>query len=512
MAVADTTIIGAAIVLTISVILAATAASNQSGSTEAQELEQLNTAIQNIEDIELAAYWQEKLTSIMSFWNSPTGGVGTDLDNIASEGTGGIDVKNDVNKFHDNAMAFVNNLIPSKTPGSETYWERPFSQDNVFAAQGVPYPIQVEGAPPDAAITIGQIMGWYGALPQALPGPPLGGTASQMVLDPSSALPFLLLGIQSYLTIESLLNVIDTSQTTFRDFLTQFNGDLQDYANFLYSQYALAVNGIVKSEIPSEEDRASFLYYMAEVVYGASFPDNTPWWGGSNFYSGGWPYTGYAWNGAYGVVDSYPPYGVYQPSPPAAIPASSPSFLIDLFDTENIAAEFAQAFTFEYLQAATLSDWVMPWLQDKLTLGVMARWKAIYIINGYDKVWSILQGLYSLTNQGSLPEMTLDQDGTIANGNWSTRELLSILNVDGDIMDGIQVNGEVQTTTWTFGNELVVGATIGPGATGYSLFMLVAALDNIANGNWAGPPAYSSSGNGPARPLGFRDRLAAAAV
>ncbi len=137
--------------------------------------------------------------------------MGTDLDNLANEGIGvqARDVHNDVDKFHDNAMAFVDNLIPSKTPGAESNWERPIVQTQLFSAQQVPYPAPVEeGTPGDAPIAIGSIMGWYGTLPRPLPGPPLGGSAEQMALDPRSALPFLLLGLRSYLTIEALVNFI----------------------------------------------------------------------------------------------------------------------------------------------------------------------------------------------------------------------------------------------------------------------------------------------------------------
>jgi hypothetical protein len=499
--------VGAVVVLILSFFLAALVAANQSGSAQAQALAQLNTDVLDIKDVELATYWQDKLTSIISFWNSPTGGLGTDLDNIANEGTGGFDVKNDVNKFHDNAMAFVNNLIPSKTPGAEVYWERPFVQSQIFAAQQVLYPAPPDEGNPDA-ISIGSIMGWYGNFPQPQLGPPLGGSATQMVLDPRSALPFLLLGLHSYLTIEALVNPIDTSQPTFSDFLTQFKGDLQDYASFLYSQYKLAVNGIVKSDIPGDADCLSFLYFMAEIVYGSSFADNTQWWGGSYprpSVPGSWPYAGYAWNGVYGVVAAYPQYGTYEPSPPVAVPSSSPSHLIDIINTDNLVADFnfEQHFQYDYLQRATLAE-LMPWIHGKLILGLMARWKAIYLISGYDKVWSILQNLRLLANQPPLPTLMLDQDGTIANGNWSARELCQVL-LYSEYGEAYGVPYGRLDTVWS--GDVVDGVIAGPYYGGYSLFLLVQCLDAIASGSWANSP-----GNAPTRPVSFRDRLAAAAV
>jgi len=77
--------------------------------------------------------------------------------------------------------------------------------------------------------------------------------------------------------------------------------------------------------------------------------------------------------------------------------------------------------------------------------------------------------------------MRLDQDNSIASGNWSALELISSLDFD------INIDADFKN---------------GP----YSLFSLVETLDTIARGNWGGFPRDS------VRPLGFRDRLAAAAA
>jgi hypothetical protein len=68
----------------------------------------------------------------------------------------------------------------------------------------------------------------------------------------------------------------------------------------------------------------------------------------------------------------------------------------------------------------------------------MARWKAIYLYNGYDGVWSIIQRLRDLVGLPALPPVRLDQDDTMATGNWSARELCGLLNVDRDILDGVE--------------------------------------------------------------------------
>ena len=84
----------------------------------------------------------------------------------------------------------------------------------------------------------------------------------------------------------------------------------------------------------------------------------------------------------------------------------------------------------------------------------------------------------------------------MATGDWSARELCTVLNLDGKIVAGVQYGG----------------VKVSPFNPEFSLFALAQVLDNIASGNWGGPPTYSVSGKGPARPLGLRDRLSAAAI
>jgi hypothetical protein len=119
----------------------------------------------------------------------------------------------------------------------------------------------------------------------------------------------------------------------------------------------------------------------------------------------------------------------------------------------------------------------------------MARWKALYLFNGYDKVWSTIQNLRVLSEQSLLPTPTLAQDGTQANGNWSARELIARITINPVVLPLVAVK--------------------------VSLLFLVSTLDVIAKGNWAGPQGGETNPSDwvvPSRPLGFRDRLAAAAV
>ncbi len=346
-----------------------------------------------------------------------------------------------------------------------------------------------------------------------------------MASDPRTMFPFLTLGLQSYLMIQSLLNFIDPTQPTFDWFVKNFSADLKDYADFLESQYKLAVNGIVKSDLPSQQDFTGFVNSFGS---GATFPaaSGLPFGGNPDP-----PTAGYIWNGIYGAIDTYPLYGYHYPAPPVPVPSAAPSYVIDSFlygknvpnvgaTTRDLGADWQQAGildgNYEYLWNATFDDWVLPWLQNNVLLGRMGRWKAIYLLNGYDQVWSLIQTLRFLINPDPrvlLATMPLDQDHTIANGNWSALELIKTLNFRGLILSffsSLQDNSVV--TEW---NSALYPVPGGGGLPGYSVFALVGALDNIARGNYAGlegtvrgsvPP-----GSAPKRPLSFRDRLAAIA-
>jgi hypothetical protein len=211
------------------------------------------------------------------------------------------------------------------------------------------------------------------------------------------------------------------------------------------------------------------------------------------------PRTGFAWNGVYGAVDVYPQYGAYQATPPVPVPSASPSYVIDVIDTSQFA-EFAVEYG--YIRQDALDGWIFPWVENRLILGRMARWKAIFLLNGYDKVWSILQNLRVLSSQPLLPTPTLDQDGTIANGDWSTRELFSILNFSGDISAG-------PLGSYSGPGGALVFETPGSAPLYLNLSFLVGSLYNIAKSSWGGSESSVAS---PIRPIGFRDMLAAAAV
>jgi hypothetical protein len=212
---------------------------------------------------------------------------------------------------------------------------------------------------------------------------------------------------------------------------------------------------------------------------------------------------GYAWNGIYGVADEFGFYKATHTGPPGgspawaiAVPSSAPGYIVDQIDMTATGGG-AIGNVPGGLVNETLLQLTYPWLANTLTLRLMARWKALYLINGYDKAWAILQKLGHLPHQSPYQSLTLPNDGMIADGNWSTRELNRVLSANNPNTAGLQ--------------PLTVPVAENS-AGDYSLFLLVQYLDELANGNWAGPAVNEPKPGQPARPVSFRDRLAAVAV
>ncbi len=118
----------------------------------------------------------------------------------------------------------------------------------------------------------------------------------------------------------------------------------------------------------------------------------------------------------------------------------------------------------------------------------------LYILQGYDKAWSILQNLCVLAKQPPDPEPILP-DETKANGIWSIKEIYTTL--EHTLQGSAPVwPGPGPRSSTASDNKI-------------SLSNLIRAFNMIANGNWTGPAPMEPNLN---RPVSFRDRLAAAAL
>lgn len=298
----------------------------------------------------------------------------------------------------------------------------------------------------------------------------------ETVLAPMFALKGWLYAIQSWITIYSSairINPVPAppdyphQQDTFAEILIQYNtpilqdngeikGTLEYWGDFILGKYTEAIQGIVKSDLPTNFEVES--YYDAVSYVPSDILDPPPP-----------PYLT-SWNLVYGVIDLYAEF--QQPVTP---PSTAPSHIIDSFinrlQTGDPSGELGPVWQMrsELVRVSVL-------------LGLMARWKTIYLLLGYDKVWSILQHLRALANR--LPDNEpLLPDGTKANGNWSIREIYdTILTVSPNLSP--------------------------PGLSVPSLSYLIALFDWIAT--------YPSMPTGEmppmTRPVSFRDSLTNAAL
>jgi hypothetical protein len=381
--------------------------------------------------------------------------VSSDLEILAVEGERGPHVT--PGEFFQRSLDLVNEFL-----FSDIYWYRPLILGVVFT------PAYIGG-------TVGYAF-WNWSRPELLEAhppyrliPPSNTDRIppyKTVFDPRLALPAYMNAIGLFLGINMLLNPAGFGQfvSSWKDKISEFADFLQDIYDGSISQARgsqrsdTLIGGLVKSAVPSMDE--VFDYIMVNATPGARH--------------------GYQWNGLYGVVNVYGGF-----ANPVGAPSRSVSHFLDMFSTDKIGQ----------LQGMMRNDYtyiesIYPWVKNRVTLGIMARWKTIYRLQGYDKAWSVVQALRIITGAQSYK---LND----ANKNWSARELISALDLP------------------TIGTPQF--------SEDYSLSDLVERLDQIAKGTWDKTPdpwlvtrskrpedglTYDPSG----RPVGFRDRLAAAAV
>jgi hypothetical protein len=463
---------GAAVVLVVAAVMAiVTVAWAASGPDETDEL--LQALIQlGLEDLDaaLVGEWNSALAPFWTFYQQ----LWTDINFLAEEGIGLTTSPQvagpppQMNKFIYDAANLAGLFV-----NDGMLWQRPFISGLLFIPGTLPSPI-VDG------ITVG----WYGQLPL----PQVSGATpadSPLMQDPRTLLPVMLWAIHSYLAIGQVAKQVDPSQYTFPDFLTNLGGQFSLYAEVIYGQLTSAfgaVNpdpsqplagpvqpppgpaGLVKTDVPQFADVLDGVGAMgvgvAEPVLIHSAGDP--------------PRAGNPWNGVYGVVDAFAPYLEF-----VQVPLSTPSCIIDVLPADVSIGQL------QFTSDRAVQRLAYAWVRNKVVLGLMARWKALYLLHHYDQVWRCVQQLRRLTGQSPYPVLQLP-DGTQATGDWSVREISSILltTVPYGFPDPAQLDG--------------------------SLYGIVQAFDELANGDWTGPAIDEFARSEPARPVSFRDRLAAA--
>ena len=378
--------------------------------------------------------------------------VNSNLEILATETAAGRDVSPE---FLEQALVLLNAVLEF-----DTYWYRPL----VLSRTCTP-----------ADTSQGLTTSWAGVeidppyrLIPPLSDDPIGGFST--VFDPQFALPVFLKAIDLFLCTGALLN---PEPAAFGAFIAQWTPKLGQVADFLQDLYdgslsAAAgaprkdtlVGGLLKAKVPHPDE---LFNYIRNAI-----PGTRP---------------GFGWAGIYGVIDIH---GVYLD--PLDAPAHASSHLVDVFVTTGLAqlGDLMAA-------SADYQDSIYPWLTWRVTLGMMARHKAVYLLLGYDKAWSILQKLRVLTKQ----QGAVLPDG---NKNWSARELIATLGLP------------------TSASNQVPGGE----SPDYSLSDLVERLDQIGRGTWNSAPdswnvvlsqrKFGLTYDPTNRPVSFRNCLAAAAA
>jgi len=382
--------------------------------------------------------------------------------------------------FQKDAIAFL------EAASDSIYWTRPFLPTRTFLPQEI-----------TAQENISHSWGWYGVLPQ----PPTQTDIYPMVFDSALALPFFLKAVEAFLAINALLN-----PSGFDQLIGQYNKSPTDFlptvATNLQQIYMTVVKGVVKSDVPSADDIRSYLAVWKQVpnLGGTNEPSCAQMAPAPNGFVGAnntpvyvpsadttMDQTGCSWNGVYGVVDTYGGFS----EAPVTVPGRDTSYIVEIFTQDTIG-------NLPHQQPYLPDHDPYRWVRDRVTLGLMARWKTLYIALGGPQAWSILQNLRLILNEPADALVQLP-DGTVASENWSARELVRMLQLQPL---WAQTYPDYVEQTW------------------YSVFHLVQRFDLIARGTWVTPlddDGFDADERlnrtvVTQRPVSFRERLAAAAV
>jgi len=443
-------------------------------NSDAPALAKLSQQLDDLLQLAAANAADVKMTALNGYAIS----VDSALVLLAANGAKAVDPTSAIT-FQKDAIEF---LQAARDP---LYWTRPFLEKLTFLPEMID-----DRSAPSGELELS--WGWYGDLPQ----PSAQADIYPMVLDSRLALPYFLKAVETFLSINALLN-----PNGFSQLIDQYNKTPNDLlpsiAEKLKELYSTLVTGIVKSDVPSPNDIGSYLAIWEKVpnigpleptcaandshaIYDQNGLRTVP------LPTATMDKTGCSWNGVYGVVDTY---GIYDT--PVSIPSRDVSHMVERFPADHIGE---LPHDHPYLPGYTPYRWV----RDRVSLGLMARWKAIYMLRGYNLAWSTLQDLRVILRQQQDDRLTLP-DGTIASEHWSARELISVLQLKPLYQS---ISPDYVEEPW------------------FSVYHLVQRLDLISRGTWVTPLDDDFFDFGERlnhttvtkRPVSFRDRLAAAAV
>ena len=370
--------VGAAIVLFLSFLLGSIASSSQADSSLAKALQQIQTEVSDIEVTALASYWNDQLDSgFHSYWNPPGGGgLQTDFDDLAAQGTGEnhVEGRGQLPRQCERVRRQSRSLggrwsgQPHPAGGLGRLLQRPDLQELRFSpyskiAYRTLYPYGDEGLtniPPNAPQTSPPFTQmWYGKIcrrPRASLTP--RASPRSRTRAPSALYPDALCSESSHPACSRASSISSTPSSPRSASSCRSTTALYRYADFVYSLYSQSVHGIVKTDMPSDEDALGYLtFYIFQLGHNAGKlgapsrrgaahhqrpaigPVSMPQFGvtggtGPDAYTA-LPTAGTQWNGVYGVANEYPPTARISTQPSAwgktlSPGMAAPSYIIDV--------------------------------------------------------------------------------------------------------------------------------------------------------------------------------------
>jgi hypothetical protein len=265
------------------------------------------------------------------------------LATLVMEGKYGKDV--------DQPIFFKDVQDAAYTFADDSFWIRPYLssfsfEDPWFLAQGTPPIIDYAGA--------------------------------QFVYDPQLSLPAFVQVIGIFAVVAAIFHEDTNDAATLQPYFT-------DFATLLDMHYVRVTDGLLMVPIPS----LSELYFdQFNFRNEGGYYTNPNWWHGY-------------WPGEIGAVDIYSVFSKYRGSPgyPSAVFQWEGSTVAET-NAGNIVEPYPGLAD---LLAMVSDDPFTPhhlyrWFHIRVVIGTLARFKALYIAKGYDRVWSLVQKLRFLSS------------------------------------------------------------------------------------------------------------------
>ena len=311
------------------------------------------------------------------------------LATLVQEGKHGKDI--------DEPLFFADAQDAAYTFADDAFWVRPYVDSFAFSDHWFPN----LGRPP--------VVSYAGA---------------SFVYDPQVSLPAFVQAISIFTAIAGIFHADANDAPTLQPYFT-------DFATLLDRYYTKVTDGLVMVPIPPRTE----LRLDVDL-----FKWEGPYFTNRNYSFG-------SWTGEIGVVDIYCVFSEFGASPGSPGFASAiniwPGAVVDQTNLGNIIAPYPELSTrLSYVSDDPFTpQHLYRWFHIRVVIGALARYKALYIAKGYDRVWSLVQKLRFL---GSGKPGTIEYNfpaapppaATDRKAHWCLSEFDRIISQDDGTLQG----------------------------------------------------------------------------